>query len=331
MFRWAWQHTGDSRHAKLDEDKAAHVAINPKTGKPKPRARRTARSLTAHLSNLHLLLRSTYFSGWPLKVRFFRADVYRIWNLWNERVDGDLPDNIIVIPDGDCGSQNGPRGEDCVDNVLNIKADYSKIQDYLEKATFLLDDSQGLRCKVCEAQVIPMNELVLVCPQMNCHGIAHLLCLSEKTLNATENPDEFVPTHAICPACKENVAWPLMMQELTLRCRGEKELRSILRKKKKRDNKNSNDGSGEANTDPVVNKAHSPAQSRPTVSPAKETSLPTGGQHFDENDREDSPLDEGWLEDLEVGSDSDAGDRLGTRSKPNPPRTEIIIEDSDED
>ena len=313
----------------MDEDKSAHVVINPKTGKAKPRARRSARSLTAHLSNLHLLLRSPYFSGWPLKVRFFCVDVYRVWNLWNERVDGDLPPNIIVIPDGNCAPQISPRSESCVGSIQNIKADYSKIQDYLEKATFLLDDSEGLRCKVCEAQVNPMDELVLICPQTNCHGISHLLCLSEKAINATENSNEFVPTHAICPACKETIAWSLMMQELTLRCRGEKELRSILRKKRKMSKEDSNNSSGEPNSNSAVNEAHSLAQSPQKMSSVKESCLPTGGMYFDENDREDSPLDEAWLEDLEFGSDSDTVDWPGTRSKSNAPRAEIVIDDSD--
>lgn len=327
-YRWAWQHAGDSRHVKPDEESSGHVVINPKSGKARPRARGSARSLTAHLSNLHRLLRSAYFSSWPLKVRFFCADVYRVWNLWNERVDGPIPDNIRVIRDGNCGPPNDSSGDDCVGSAQNIKADYSKIRDYLEKANFVLEDSERRRCKVCEAQVMPMEEPVLVCPQMNCHCIAHLLCLSERFLNATENPDQLVPTHGICPACKETVHWPLMMQELTLRCRGEKELRSILRKKKK-DNKSSEDGLTEMHTD-CVDEADSLVRNLPTVDPVQKSCFPTVEKQRDRDDRDLSPLDEDWLEALEFGSDSDADGRLTTQPKHNPSRIEIVIEDSDE-
>lgn len=324
VYRWAWQHAGDSRHIKPDDEDFAHVVNNPKTGRARPRARRSARSLTAHLSDLHLLLRSGYFSNWPLTVRFFCADVYRVWNLWNERADGHLPHHIQIIPDGNCGPPNDSSGDYRVGSAEHIRPDHSGIRNYLEKATFLLEDSEDLRCKVCEAHLIPMEELVLVCPQANCYSTAHLICLSERFLNAAENPDQLVPTDGICPACKETVKWPLMMQELTLRCRGEKELRSILRKKRKEDNRSSNNGRAERHAD-AVDDVDSLAQNLPT---------PDLGFHIenygDGNNRDDSPLDEDWLDALEVGSGSDTGDRLTTQSKQNPPRVEIVIEDSDE-
>lgn len=282
------------------------------------RSRPSQRSLTAHLSNLHLLLRSPYFSTWPLKVRFFSADVRRVWDLWCQRVDGGLPSNI-VISDGIAAS-----------SVQQIKTDYGEIQSYLEKATFLLDDPEDLRCKVCQAQILPMAELVVVCPQMNCHCIAHLLCLSEKFLSAEES-DKFVPTQGICPACKEIVQWPLMMQELTLRCRGEKELQSILRKKRRNDNKRPDGNSVDKDTksiDSMLDEINPVTRHLPTAESG--TSYAAGKQPPDQDPRGDSPLDENWLDTLDFGSDSEVGDRLAPKPKQLPPRTEIVIEDSDE-
>lgn len=239
-------------------------------------------------------------------------------------MDGHLPSHIKVVSDGNCAE--GSQCDDLAGSIQQIKTDYSDIEEYLEKAAFLLDDSQDLRCKVCDVHVLPMDELVVVCPQMNCHCIAHMICLSEKFLNAAE-PGQFVPTHGICPACNKIAQWPLMMQELTLRRHGEKELRMILRKKKKKDR--SNNGSGDQNmtTDFGMDTSGPLTQNVSTEFMAGDHAK--GEQDRDEDHRDDSPLDDSWLEALELESESDAGDRVQTHSK-IPPRTEIVIEDSDD-
>lgn len=282
------------------------------------------------MSNLHLLLRSPYFSGWPLKMRFFSADVHRVWGLWCQRVDGRLPSNVNVIADGVSGAEDGPRGDDRVGSVQRIMADYSHIQGYLEKAAFLLDDPEDLRCQVCEVQVLPMDELVVVCPHVHCHCIAHLLCLSEKFLNDAEEPDQFVPTHGICPACKEVVKWSLMMQELTLRCRGRKELQDILRKKAKKDNQTLDGSSADKHisTGPAIDETKLSARNPPTTESVTRGGSAEEWQSPDTISQRDSPLDESWLDALEVGSGPDLGDR--PKSEQPSQRTEIVIDDSDE-
>lgn len=330
--RWAWQHGKDSRHVESDES-TEDITINPKTGKVRTRKKRSSqppRSLTAHLANLHLMLRSTYFSSWPLTVRFFSGDVHRVWKAWSERVDGFLPDNVKIVLDGDCTESSGDDAR--VGSIQQIQANYSKIQDYLEKAMFLLDDPQDLRCRVCEVKILPEDELIVVCPQANCCCTSHLICLSKAFLNAAGEPDQFVPTHGSCPACKEVVQWPLMMKELSLRSRGGKELQAMLKRKNRRKGANgTNPCVKEADINSAINRKGRPGRRSLSAEPTSEDRSGIGRDALGEHALEYFDLDDDWMDGLDFESDSDAGRHTKSLSKEPPPRLETVIEDSDWD
>lgn len=252
-----------------------------------------------------------------------------MWNLWCQRVDGRLPRNISVIADGSSGAEDDTCGGDRVGGVQHITTDYRDLQDYLEKATFLLDDPEDLCCEVCEKQALPVDELVVICPQSQCHCIAHLLCLSHKFIIAADEPDQLVPTQGICPACKEIIQWPLMMQELTLRCRGERELQTTLKKKGRRDNQISNDKSADKriSADSTIDETNPLAHDSATAGSVTRSGGAEGQRSSGGNARCDSPLDESWLDALELTDfDVDAT----PQSKQASSRTEIVIDDSDE-
>ncbi|KAJ5251367.1 hypothetical protein N7489_001777 [Penicillium chrysogenum] len=165
QFEWAWQHPERSRHLDSDDDldskpqAKANANADAKTGKPKSKPRaRTRRSLMAHLEDLHSLLRSTYFSSWPLRVRFFCADVYRVWRAWNDRVDSRLPDMIKVILDGDnlatAPDTNQRDGHAPVGNINNLSIDYTRLEDHLEKSMFMLDDPDDLHAHPRDLPVV---------------------------------------------------------------------------------------------------------------------------------------------------------------------------------
>jgi len=291
-----------------EEAKAAsRMEIDAAAGKAKPQRRRTRRSMKAHLEDLHVLLRSTYFSNWPLRVRFLSADVYRQWKAWSDRVDDSLPSHIQMILDGDCDVLHKQTDKgDKVESVHNIQTRYTKIDEYLEKAALLLDDPTDLRCKLCQRRVIPREELVVVCPQTACHCTSHMSCLSASFLAATGEPDRFVPMQGTCPACRKTIKWPVIMQEITLRRRGDKELRAILRRKKRRDN-----------------------QSRKTDAEVISGLTTTDQVSFDDS-IDDDALDENWIDESASESDSDT-EIPNARSKPAPPQLEMVIEDSEDD
>lgn len=326
--RWAWQHPDRSRHiTDLDDGtlgSQTKVTVDSKTGKTKARAGRSRRSLTAHLEDLHSLLRSNYFASWPLRIRFFCADVYRVWKIWNERVDIPLPMSKIIL-DGDCPSRD-KEDDEAVGSVNQLQVDYTKLESFLEKSMFLLDDAEDLQCQVCAASIIPDAQQIVVCPQTNCRGTNHLLCLSAKFLQSSEDTDCLVPTQGSCPACKTVVSWPLMMQELTVRNRAEKEARGILRRKEKRDRKDA------ARLPAGVKNKNETAQGRlssaePTFDDPSRRVL----NAMDQLDQDDPQLDDNWFGEIDLESESEAGDREQSRTPPAPSRLETVIEDSEWD
>ncbi|KAJ5958142.1 uncharacterized protein N7479_005292 [Penicillium vulpinum] len=314
QFEWAWQHPERSRHLDSEDDldprPRAKANANAKTGKPKPKPRaRTRRSLIAHLEDFNSLLRSTYFSSWPLRVRFFCRDVYRVWRAWNDRVDGHLPDNIKVILDGDNLATVPDAKQDNelapVGSINNLTIDYTRLEDYLEKSMFMLEDPEDLQCTVCQASISPDEEQIVVCPHPNCRGTSHLLCLSTKFLDATNEPDLLVPTQGTCPLCSNTVQWVKMMRELSLRNIAEKEARAVLKRERE------------------TSSAAMEASSGPRSSSIEPRSL------LEEPTQDD--LGPNWFEGVDIESDSDFESRQKHRSTQPPSKLEIVIEDSDWD
>ncbi|KAJ5318036.1 hypothetical protein N7508_002544 [Penicillium antarcticum] len=319
QFEWAWQHPERSRHLgsedELDPNALAKTNINPKTGKPKAKPRaRVRRSLMAHLEDLHSLLRSSYFSVWPLRVRFFRADVYRVWRAWSDRVNGHLPPNIKIILDGDnLGTISAvQKGNDLapVGGVTSLSVDYTELEDYLEKSMFILEDPEDLHCKCCDGPVSPDEEQIVVCPEPDCRGTSHILCLSTKFLDATNDLDRLTPVQGTCPACSRVVQWPVMMKELSCRNRAEKEARAIITKKEKRLRKEAKASSG-SQTSPL--KFRSQRTREPTEEPAEDDLGPD------------------WYKEVDLESDSDFDGRQKSKTSRSAPKLDIVIEDSDWD
>ncbi|KAE8380824.1 structure-specific endonuclease subunit slx1 [Aspergillus bertholletiae] len=318
QFEWAWQKPGKSRHLGLLDDDTESAR-----GKGKTRPRGPARSLKGHLENLHALLRSTYFSSLPLSVRFFADDVHQLWRVWSDRVDGVIPEHIKVIPDGSCVEDQYPGVEHArVGGVDRIQVDYGKIYNYLEKAAFQLDDPENLQCKVCQTPIAPKEELVVVCPQMRCYCVSHLLCLSARFLDSAKERGRLVPISGKCPGCHKTAQWSLMMQELSFRTRGGKELQAILRKRRRGDCRT--DIAPREDTDDVGTAAAEYGDFPVSVG----GSIKGLNNASDKSTHDDIPLEDDWYESLALESDNEVDDRSKSHSTV-PTRAEIVIEDSD--
>ncbi|KAJ5333837.1 uncharacterized protein N7506_007620 [Penicillium brevicompactum] len=294
QFEWAWQHPERSRHLEPEDEGKTKVNIDPKTGKPKPKPRaRARRSLTAHLEDLHSLLRSTYFSSWPLRVRFFRADVWRVWRAWNDRVDSRLPQNIKTILDGDNlttvpnakqTNEHEPAG--CINN---LSVDYARLEDYLEKSMFMLEDPEDLQCTVCNQSVTPNTEQIVVCPQPDCR--AGSLGTSPRKLSFMRKDRPMANDDA-----RAELPQPRRKRGTSDSAKKEKRLRKESAAEK--------------------------------ASIARSTSMEPGVQEEDSAHDELSP---DWTEGLDPESDSDfEGRHKHTSSRP-PSKLEVVIEDSDWD
>ncbi|PLB51899.1 hypothetical protein P170DRAFT_471824 [Aspergillus steynii IBT 23096] len=326
QFEWAWQHQKNSRHHVDSDDEKAKTSS--KGGLDSGKTTKVRRShvlkvsLSARLGTLHTLLRSNLFSGWPLKVRYFAADVYKAWQGWCDRVDGFLPDHVAVIPDGDCPEAYRPHNssDPRVGAIHCIKPDYKRFQDYAEKAAVLLNNP-GILCKICELSVVPDTEMVVVCSETKCDCVTHLTCLSNQFLDSANDPDLLVPRSGPCPACYKTVQWPLMMQELTLRKRGGNQWQKILPKKKK-ETKRTNTAAK-----PRTKKGQRAASE--CLPGATEPADHQANDDLDEDAQDDVSLDENWSDLLDFESDSEREDPPGSQQVSE--RVEIVIKDSDDD
>lgn len=278
--------------------------------------------MASHLSDLHLLLRSALFSKYPLKVRFFAADVYRMWKAWSDRIDGHLPGNVsaVLVDDGADDPAEKHSGSSNAISIRKLQVDYRQLKDYLEKTTFLLDGPEYLRCKVCDSLIVPKRELIVVCPESTCYCTSHVKCLASSFLEASKAPDDLVPIHGPCPECKEDNQWPFMMKELSLRLQGQNVLDRILRRHKQpsKSRSQSKEPVGTMVVAEVKKSLHNGSDSM------REESF---GLLFD-----DSDLDENWIEDLDFESDLESSKVSSKeKSKPASNQLQIVIEDSDWD
>ncbi|KJF60596.1 GIY-YIG catalytic domain-containing protein [Coccidioides immitis RS] len=217
QFEWAWQHTPSSRHADHeDESSQPPVQIYPRSERRAKRSSRPRSSLKSILKSLHLLLRSPYFSVWPLEVHFFSAEIYRAWQGCCQLLDNLIPDSINVVVDQYIEKQqDGTKPFDSLD----IKD--AKLKNYFAKAEFLLD-KHVIPCGICKQKLNLEDDLIAICPHGQCNCASHILCLSSKFLEIGNAPNRIIPMNGKCPSCSSIIEWSILMKEMTLRIRGKR-------------------------------------------------------------------------------------------------------------
>jgi structure-specific endonuclease subunit SLX1 len=268
QFEWAWQNTHLTKRIPPELRITSIPSQRTKTsksGKVRKRPGRPRTSLVDKLSNLHLLLRVDSFSRWPLEVRFFAEDVYKVWQRWVERDGGKLREGIPVTLDTGTeikglepvmeeGEQDiiPPSGQEQIVQKRKLKLDdvgslglrslipsfgYGGHKDHVEKSLAMLDDIEGAPCAVCSGVIRAKDEHVATCPGEGCMATSHLSCLSSHFLKSEESrrgneESQLIPTEGNCPSCKSELRWVDIMKELSLRTYGAKEIAKLTKVKK---------------------------------------------------------------------------------------------------
>ncbi|KAI7054337.1 hypothetical protein KC352_g44859, partial [Hortaea werneckii] len=129
--------------------------ISPKTGRTRTRTSKPRLGLTDRLANLHLLLRSTSFERWPLKVTFYAEDVYKVWIKWTSQQIAKLRPGISVELDESMRSANERGAEETPQEASKPKGidaldiSYAGLKAHLEKSRQAIEDAEWLHCNIC--------------------------------------------------------------------------------------------------------------------------------------------------------------------------------------
>ncbi|QSS53215.1 GIY-YIG catalytic domain-containing protein [Histoplasma capsulatum var. duboisii H88] len=233
QFEWAWQHTKESRHAEVERCESEQLGTrgSSRTGKEVKRAGKPRTSLPNILENLHILLRSPYFSEWPLEVRFFSADVWQVWS----QPKGNLLDNSIKVVTAFSSKEAGDtdRREILGKRIETLDTGYDALIEFVEKSQFLLESEEAIDCGVCKQRLNPRNDMIAICSHSLCRCASHLLCLSAHFLEAAGFNGKLIPKEGTCPACLGKLEWPTIMKEITLRLRGQEEVKRLLGRRRR--------------------------------------------------------------------------------------------------
>ncbi|KAI7618404.1 hypothetical protein KC319_g19135, partial [Hortaea werneckii] len=190
-------------------------------------------------TNLHLLLRSSSFERWPLKVTFYAEDVYKVWIKWTSQQIAKLRPGISVELDESMRSTNELGAEETSQEASKPKGidaldiSYAGLKAHLEKSRQAIEDAEWLHCNICH-QGLPSNgAMTLVCPSEGCSALSHIDCLSNRFLDTSRDGDAMLPTSGNCPECGNKLQWVDLVKELSLRMRGEKEIRALFKKRRR--------------------------------------------------------------------------------------------------
>ncbi|KXT12911.1 hypothetical protein AC579_10456 [Pseudocercospora musae] len=243
QFEWAWQNPNMTRHIDVSSRIAQSritTRISPKTGKTRKRAKRPRQSLSGHLANLHLLLRSNSFSRWPLRLTFYAEDVHRVWQKLLTQTIEKLRPGIST------GTDDLPRDDIKASKPLDptmppenvaiqlLAVGYERVKAQLLKSQSIFDGDGNPKCSICHEQTPSDGAATIICPQETCSGVSHLQCLSTKFLNEESgtNSHPVIPTSGHCPTCNSQLLWIDLVKELSLRMRGEKEIKALFKPKR---------------------------------------------------------------------------------------------------
>ncbi|KAF1991143.1 hypothetical protein K402DRAFT_409971 [Aulographum hederae CBS 113979] len=239
QFEWAWQNTHLTRHIPSEDritKTKTKVRISPRSGRERKRPERPSMSLTDRVANLQLLLSVKSFGRWPLAVKFFSEDVFRVWQQLVKRAEVPIRKGInVVLETGSVTAQvaatqpeaaleiNIPKGIDALD------VGYGGMKEELEKSRELMSLDVAKPCVVCKHGIQANEAMTLVCPNATCNALSHVTCLSSHFLQQEQNSQAMLPTEGKCPKCHKTVQWAGMVRDLSLRTRGEKELEKLFK------------------------------------------------------------------------------------------------------
>ena len=243
----------------------SRLAISTQT-KANGQPRRPAKSVASVMSNLHLLLRVPSFGRWPLRVHFFNREVFAVWEKWCAAASARLRESLAVVTDfgGKATRSAAAKGKETAAisgdmqseagapeawGIHALPLDYEPIKQYVAKGQDIFEFERQGSCVVCQEPMLAGEGLHALCSNDACDGAGHVSCWSRHLVKGGEGAN-IVPVQGQCPKCEGGVHWGVMMTELTLRVRGQKDVEKLLNRKRKRATKKTAKASSSTVPDP---------------------------------------------------------------------------------
>ena len=186
-----------------------------------------------------------------------------------------------------------------------------------EKGQFLLDEGDEQKCSTCTKDIDVRKSLFVVCHTEHCRGISHVRCLADASLRKDQSAAKIIPESGMCPDCRKEYPWLELMQQVTLRTRGMKEVKKLLAKRGKK-------------STAVVAAEMMEAESED--SDLEDEEARTAKQIVDEETDLSSGDDDDRSSVASVDSLLDRASNVGTANRVrSDPKLEIVIEDSEDE
>ena len=120
--------------------------------------------------------------------------------------------------------------------IQALDVGYTSLKQHLQKSQGLFGvDHTDLQCCICHTNVPSSGASTLVCSYDGCPAVSHLQCLAN-TFHAEAGlegeSDLVVRSSGHCPTCASELHWVDLVKELTLRMRGEKEIKAVFKPKR---------------------------------------------------------------------------------------------------
>lgn len=118
--------------------------------------------------------------------------------------------------------------------IYALDLGYSSLKPQIEKCQEVFDGKKSNECSICCTETPSTGFGTLVCPREGCRAASHLQCLSSAFLKAERQKmkDTIVPTSGNCPKCDAVLMWVDLVRDLSLRMRGEREIKAIFKPKR---------------------------------------------------------------------------------------------------
>lgn len=159
-----------------------------------------------------------------------------MWSRWTTQQFEKLRPGIVISMDvSSCASEKSQGEEASPDapaiGIHALDLGYSGLKSQIEKCQEIFDGSRAIECSICRRETPSVGFATLVCPHEGCKAGFHLQCLSTAFLKAEGGTakDALIPTTGNCPQCDASLMWADLVKDLSVRMRGEKEIKVICK------------------------------------------------------------------------------------------------------